>query len=76
MKKIFASFRAFAVEIVLRKALIPVVLTLTYIFAIGPSSVFARIFVRNRLYGVKKNDLTWWRIVEIQDDPDKCLRQS
>lgn len=77
MKNLYERYKAFMVEVVLRRILIPGMLTLAYVFGVGPSSLFARLFLRRRLVTSRIDDESFWKSAS-GNEPDraKCLRQS
>ena len=77
-RKILAVLgKDFAVNILLRKVIIPTMLTFTYFVFIGPFSIFAKIFSRKMLNQKTLADQTFWIPIDSKDtDPAKLLRQS
>ena len=65
------------VDFVLRRLIIPIVLTLVYVFFVGLSSVVSRIFRIKIVKGLSHKDSTFW--IKSRDSiPDKfkMLKQS
>ena len=77
MKKLYERYRTFMVEVVLRKMLIPAVLTISYFVGVGLSAMFVRVFMRKKLHAARVDDQTWWKEAGGNEaDREKCLRQS
>lgn len=49
LRRLLNAVRTFAVEIVLRRILIPVVLFLSYFVGVGTTALVARLFFRSKL---------------------------
>lgn len=77
LEKLWQSWKDFAVNILLRKVIIPMMLTFTYFAVIGPFSILAKIFSRKMLNQNSLTDKTFW--IETsghEPDPVKLVRQS
>ena len=59
LKKFLAFMQWFAVEFLLRKIIIPIVLVSVYFFGVGPTSLFAKIFARKQLVKNRDKNSNW-----------------
>ena len=76
IKNVFKFIQAFMVGVVLQRVIIPVVLVMLYIFGVGLTSLFARIFSRRQLAPVRPANSNWVLATGFEVTEENKTQQS